>query len=273
MKAAIVSLDGKQGKEINLPKQFAEPFRPDLIKRAVLTIQSNNIQAYGTSPRAGMKASAYLSKRRKRYRGTYGPGRARTPRKIMTRRGLHFYYVGANVPNTVGGRVAHPPKADKRWGKKLNVDERRKAIRSAIAITMDQEKVKKRGHKGNSFIVDSGIEKLSKAKDVKDMFKKIGLQEELKRIAVKKIRAGKGKNRGRPYKKKKGPLLVVSENCALVQAARNLQSVDVCNVRDLNAELLAPGTDAGRLTLWSEKAIEIMDKDNLFYRKRREAKA
>ena len=67
-------------------------------------------------------------------------------------------------------------------------------------------------------------------------------------------------------------MLVVSQKCELIQAARNLQGIDVCNVRDLNAEILAPGTDAGRLTLWSEKAIDIMGKENLFYRKRRVAK-
>jgi large subunit ribosomal protein L4e len=265
MKAKLISKEGKEGKEINLPEQFLEEFRPDLIKRAVLAIQSHRIQRTGVKPRAGLRSSAYLSKRRKRYRGTYGPGRSRTPRKIHTRRGLHFYYVGAIVPNTVGGRVAHPPKATKDWNLKINVKERRKATRSAIAATMDAQRVTKRGHKSKSIVLESGFETINKTKEFESLLKKIGFEAELQRTAIKKIRAGKGKNRGRPYKKKKGPLLVVSEKCPVVNAARNVQGVDVCNVKDLNVELLAPGTDAGRVTIWSNKAIEVMQKERLFY--------
>tara|TARA_Y100000310_G_scaffold342215_1_gene444364 strand:- start:9718 stop:10509 length:792 start_codon:yes stop_codon:yes gene_type:complete len=258
-------VDGKEGKEISLPKQFSEEFRPDLIKKAVLAVQSHNIQPSGTDPRAGLKHSSYLSKRRKNYRGTYGPGRSRSPRKIHTKRGLHFYYVGATVPYARGGRVAHPSKASKDWNLKMNIKERRKAIRSAIAATMDMDKVKQRGHKAESLIVDHKFEEISKSADVEKFFKAIGLNKELERIAVKKIRAGKGKNRGRPYRKKKGPLVVVSNACPLVRAAKNLQGVDVCHVNSLNAELLAPGTDAGRITIWSDKALEIMEKEKLYY--------
>jgi len=265
MKAKIMGIDGKAGKEVSLPEQFSEEFRPDLIKKAVLVQQSHNVQPYGTKPTAGTRQSAMLSKRRKAYKTVYGRGGTRTPKKVMTRRGLHMYYVGAFAPNTVGGRVSHPPKAAKIWDLKINIQERRKAIRSAIAATMDSGLVKKRGHTTESFVVEQKIEDLKKAKDVYDFLTKAGLEKELARIAIKKIRAGKGKNRGRPYRKKKGPLFVVSKKCALVQAARNLQGIDVCFVKDLNAELLAPGTNAGRLTLWSDKALEIMEKEGLFY--------
>ncbi|MDP3918920.1 MAG: 50S ribosomal protein L4 [Nanoarchaeota archaeon] len=265
MKVKTKSLEGKEGKEVTLPKQFSEEFRPDLIKRAVLAVQSHNIQAYGVNPDAGMRSSSRLSKRRKDYKTTYGPGRSRSPRKIMTRRGLHFYFVGAFAPNTVGGRTAHPPKAEKVWDQKINIKERRKAIRSAIAATMDSKLVKKRGHRTGSIILESKFESLTKTKDVEKMLKDLGFTEELERIAVKKIRAGVGKNRGRPYRKKKGPLFVVSGKCSLVKAAQNMQGIDICNVKDLNAELLAPGTDAGRLTIWSDKAIELMEKEKLYY--------
>ncbi len=265
MKTAVMGMDGKKGKEVNLPPQFSEVFRPDLIKKAVLAQQSHNIQAYGTKIGAGLRQSAFITKRRKHYKTTYGRGQSRTPRKVLSRRGMNFYYMGAVAPNTVGGRVSHPPKAAKIWDLKINVKERRKAIRSAIAATMDSSLVKKRGHTTESFVVENKIEDLKKAKEVYDFLAKVGLKKELERIAVKKIRAGKGKNRGRPYRKKKGPLLVVSKECALLQAAGNLQGIDVCLVKNLSAELLAPGTNAGRLTLWSDKAIELMDKERLFY--------
>ncbi len=265
MKTSIVGMDGKKGKEVTLPRQFSEEFRPDLIKKAVLAQQSHNIQAYGTKEGAGLRQSAFITKRRKHYKTTYGRGQSRTPRKVLSRKGMNFHYVGAVAPNTVGGRVSHPPKAAKIWDLKINVQERRKAIRSAIAATMNATLVKRRGHTTESFVVENTIEDLKKAKDIHDFLTKAGLEKELDRIAIKKIRAGKGKNRGRPYRKKKGPLLVVSKKCALITAARNLQGIDVCTVKDLNAELLAPGTDAGRLTLWSDKALEIMEKEALFY--------
>ena len=265
MKTAIVGMDGKKGKEVSLPLQFSEDFRPDLIKKAVIVQQSHSIQAYGTAPMAGLRQSAFITKRRKHYKTTYGRGQSRTPRKVLSRRGTNFYYVGAVAPNTVGGRVSHPPKAAKIWALKMNIQERRKAIRSAIAATMNPDIVKKRGHTAESFVVENKIEDFTKAKEVYTFLSKAGLEKELARIAEKKIRAGKGKTRGRPYRKKKGPLIVVSKKCALMNAAANLQGIDVCIVKDLNAEALAPGTDAGRLTLWSDKALEMMDKEKLFY--------
>ncbi|MSR85796.1 50S ribosomal protein L4 [Candidatus Woesearchaeota archaeon] len=265
MKSAVIGMDGKKGKDVSLPIQFSEDFRPDLIKKAVLAQQSHSIQPTGTSPLAGLRQSSFITKRRKHYKTTYGRGQSRTPRKILSRKGMNFHYVGAVAPNTVGGRVSHPPKASKIWDLKMNVQERRKAIRSAIAATMNPELVKRRGHTAESFVVEQKIEDLKKAKDVYEFLAKAGLEKELKRIAEKKIRAGIGKTRGRPYRKKKGPLFVVSKKCALLTAARNLQGIEVCIVKNLNAELLAPGTNAGRLTVWSDKALDVMDKEKLFF--------
>lgn len=264
MKADILSLEGKKVKSIELPEQFSEEYRPDLIKRAVLAKQSHDRQPYGASPEAGFRHSTYISKRRRKYRTCYGRGIARTPRKIMSRRGTQFNWVGALSPNTVGGRRAHPPKAEKNWNLKINATERRKALRSAIAATIDKELVKKRGHLSETIIVENKIEGLKKAKEVAAALKKLGLEKELERAAKKTIRAGKGKTRGRKYVKKKGPLIVLSKKCDLVKAAKNIPGVDLTEVKSLNTELLAPGTHAGRLTIWTEDAIKIMGKEGLF---------
>ena len=48
---------------------------------------------------------------------------------------------------------------------------------------------------------------------------------------------------------------MVNQDNGIRLAARNLAGVDVVTVAGLNAELLAPGTHAGRLTIWSESAI------------------
>lgn len=264
MKADILNLEGKKVKSIDLPEQFSEDYRPDLIKRAVLSKQSHDRQPYGASPEAGMRHSTKISKRRRAYRGCYGKGISRTPRKVMSRSGTQFNFTGARAPNTVGGKRAHPPKAEKDWNKKMNITERRKALRSAIAATTDKELVKKRGHLGETIIVENAFEALKKAKEVITAMKKIGMDKDLERASKKTIRAGKGKMRGRKYVKKKGPLIVTSKKCDITKAAKNIPGIDLAEVKSLNTELLAPGTHAGRLTIWTEDALKIMSKEKLF---------
>ncbi|MCZ7372283.1 MAG: 50S ribosomal protein L4, partial [Candidatus Methanoperedens sp.] len=48
---------------------------------------------------------------------------------------------------------------------------------------------------------------------------------------------------------------VTAEDKGLAKAARNLPGVDIITMDKLNAELLAPGTSAGRLTIYTESAI------------------
>lgn len=266
MKLVIMNQQEKKG-ERELPSQFTEPIREDLIHRAVITLQANKRQPYGAAKEAGMRASANVSKRRRKYRGSYGIGISRTPRKVMSRSGTRMNWVGAISPNTVGGRRAHPPKAEKQWEKKLNIKERRKALRSAIAATVHTELVKERGHNtpaGYPFVVDSSIEDVKKTKELKALLAKLGLKEEMSRAQVKNTRGGRGKTRGRKYIKRKGPLLVMSKKGKTMEAAKNLPGIDIIDVKSLNAELLAPGAKAGRLTLWSVAALDVMEKENLF---------
>ncbi len=267
MKLDILDLTKNKVGEIKLPSQFAEELRPDLIQRAVLAIQSHKRQTYAASEEAGKRSSAKLSRRRRDYRGSYGIGISRVPRKIMTRRGTRMNWVGAFAPGTVGGRKAHPPKTEHIWWKKINEKERAKAIRSAIAATIMKDVVEQRGHSIPSnypFVLDDKFESINKTKDVIVIFKKLGLEPELARVEEKSIRAGKGKARGRKYKKKKGPLIVVSKTDKLSMAVANIPGIDVVEVKSLNAELLAPGAKAGRLTLWTSAAINILEKENLF---------
>lgn len=269
MKIPILDLQNQKTGEKELPNQFDEPFRPDLIKRAVLALQSRSRQAYGAHPEAGKRHSAELSRRRRKYRGAYGHGISRVTRKILTRRGTRFYWVGAVSPNTTGGRRAHPPKAEKNWEQKLNKKENQKAICSALAATLNRELVQKRGHRppvDYPFIIDSGFEKLSQTKEVRAALEKLNLKDELQRSLIKKIRAGIGKLRGRKYQKKKGLLIIVSDDCPLLKSAQNLPGTDIIKINQLNAELLAPGTQPGRITLYTENAINKLEKEKLFLR-------
>lgn len=270
MKTTLYGTDGKKVSEITLPSQFSEAYHPDLIKRAVEVILSNKRQQYGASPLAGKRSSARISKRRRDYRGSYGHGISRVPRKVMWRRGTQFGWEGAFAPGTKGGRKAHPPKSEKIFKAKINLNEKRKAIRSAISATLNKELVEKRGHLlGKEFplFIDSKAESINKTKDVKKMLLALGLQEEIKRISKKKIRAGKGKARGRKYTKPRGILIVTSSRNDLMNSSSNLPGVETIEVKNLNTEILAPGANPGRLTIFTEKAVKEIESKNMFRRK------
>ena len=275
MKLSILNLTKTEIGKKELPAQFHEEIRADLVKKAVVAIESNLRQPYGADPMAGKRASAELSRRRHKYRGSYSLGISRVPRKILSRRGTRMNWVGAFAPGTVKGRRAHPPKVEKIWTKKLNTKERRKAIRSAISATVIKQLVEKRGHKvpeNYPFIIDSKIEELSKTKEVIDALTKLGLTQELERSSIKKVRPGIGTMRGRRYRKKIGPLVVVSDTCKLTKSAKNIPGVEIVKVDKLNARHLAPGISIGRLTIFTENAINRMEKEQLFMNIQKEKK-
>ena len=77
----------------------------------------------------------------------------------------------------------------------------------------------------------------------------------------KKIRAGKGKMRGRKYRKKTGILFVIAKDEGISKAVSNLPGCHVCRVENLGVEQLAPGASPGRLTIWSKGAIDFLNKN------------
>jgi len=106
-------------------------------------------------------------------------------------------------------------------------------------------------------VVTDDIQSLKRTLEVKEAFTNLGVWSDIYRVKENiKIRAGKGKMRGRRKKVGVGPLIVISKNEGIMEAARNLPGVDVVHVKDLNPELLAPGTHPGRLTIWTKSSIK-----------------
>jgi large subunit ribosomal protein L4e len=165
---------------------------------------------------------------------------------------------GRRVPQTVGGRKAHPPKAEKDQGKRINDKERQLAVRSAIAATADADLVRERGHQFDSdlqlpLVVSDEFEELVKTKEVVSFLEAAGLHADVERADERTVRAGRGKTRGRKYRRPTSILFVTSEEPS--KAARNLAGADVATAANVSAEDLAPGTHAGRLTVWTESAL------------------
>ncbi len=254
------SLKGKPGSKVNLPVHFETPFRPDVIRRAVLAVQSRRRQPHGVDERAGKKTTAESWQT--------GHGRSRVPR--VKGGGTDAANKGAFAPGTVGGRVAHPPKAERVLVERVNKKENRLAIRSAIAATGNKDIVSGRGHRVDAvpelpLVVDDKLETVITTKEFREIVSALGLEDDLMRaVKGRKVRAGKGKMRGRKMKTPKSFLIVVGEDRGIGLAARNLPGVDVVEVHALNAELLAPGTHPGRLVLWTKSAIDRLEREALF---------
>ncbi|MFH0832687.1 MAG: 50S ribosomal protein L4 [Candidatus Aenigmatarchaeota archaeon] len=249
----VYDLNGNVKKEMKLPKVFSVAYRPDVINRAILSIQSMKRQPYGANPLAGKRTSAHYHGRRK-YRFTMMNKEMARISRIHGKVG-YLNLRARFVPQAVKGRKAHPPKAERVWTQRINEKEKRLAIKSALAASTNQELVKERHNVDEApLIFTNDFEDMKKTKEVKTLLDKI-IYQEMKRCEKKKVRAGKGKNRGRKYKKKIGPLIIVSKDCNLLKSARSIAGIDVAKFDGLDAELLAPGCLA-RLTIMTESAIE-----------------
>jgi len=255
--ANIYDMQGKQVAEITLPRVFSTSYRPDVIKRVVLAIQSHNRQVYGVDPLAGKRTSAH-------YHGVRtGPSHMMN-RELSRMKRIHggmpgLEFTARFIAGVVKGRKAHPPKSEKKWDLKINRKENQLAIKSALAATSDYTLVSKR-HKISEIelpiIVTDEIQNMKKTKDIEKLTELLKISSDLERAKQKKVRPGKGKMRGRKYKRKKSVLFVVSKDNGITKAAKNLAGVDVVNILNVNAELLAPGTQAGRLTVFDESSIK-----------------
>ncbi len=270
MMATTRTLDGDEAGEVDLPVQFTERVRPDIVKKAVEAAQANRRQPYGHDPEAGLKHVTHWKKRSRAYRGIRGRSypSSRTPRKITFRRGMQMSGPGGEAPQTTGGRKAHGPNKDRDLSKDINDTERRKAIRSAIAATADADAVRERGHDlGDAdlpLVADDDLASVDRTAEMVDALEALGLADELDRVRPRQQRAGKGTMRGRPTREKAGPLVVVDEDDGALRAARNVPGVEACEVDQLNAELLAPGAEPGRLVVWTEGALQRLDEEGMF---------
>ncbi len=254
--AKVYDMSGNAVEEIKLPEIFSTEYKPVVIQRAVLAAQSAKRQPYGTNPLAGKRTSAHYHGKRK-YR--YSMMNKEMARIARIHGKVGYMAMRARfVPQAVKGRRAHPPKAERIWLQKINNKELQLAIKSAIAAAADRNLVIARGHrfeKDVPIIFVDNLENVKKTKEMEDILEKI-IGTELQRAKGKKIRAGKGKMRGRKYRKRKGPLMVFSRQCDALKAARNIPGVDVAVADNLDIELLAPGAQAGRLLIATKSALQ-----------------
>jgi large subunit ribosomal protein L4e len=254
--AKVLQIDGKESHIIELPSVFETPFRYDVIHKVYVNLLSHSFQRQGRYPMAGEVVSAES-------RNT-GLGIAR----IARARGEGFSRAGqaAGVASIRHGRVPHPPESWKNIYKKVNNKEKQLALCSAIAATARKDLIERRGHKLSNIssfpiIVSDDIESISKTKDLLNLLRVLGLQQELDRVDFsRKARSGTARRRGREGRSAVSAIIVVGgdedENKNISKLSGSVGGVEIKQVKDLSVLDLAPGSKPIRLAIYSENAIK-----------------
>lgn len=220
------------------------------------SVNKNHRQAYAVFKRAGHQHSAV----------SWGTGRAvaRVPR--VSGGGTARSGQGAFANMCRKGRMFAPTKIWRRWHRKVNVNQKRYALVSAIAASGVPSLVLARGHRIDEvrevpLVVDDALCKVSKTKDAVAFLKECGCYADVEKVReTKKIRCGMGKLRNRRYRSRLGPMIVYGDNEESVcKAFRNIPGVELCNVNRMNVLRMAPGGHVGRFVIWTKSAFERLE--------------
>ncbi|MGC9072473.1 MAG: 50S ribosomal protein L4 [Acidilobus sp.] len=250
VKVPVYDVSGKQAGELALPDVYRVPIRRDLIHRVFMSEFTASLQPKGRDPMAGMRTTAVSL-------GIHH-GLARVPRvKGSTRARL--------APFVRGGRLSHPPKMEETIKEEVNRSERLLGTMSALAATAYVDMVKGRGHVFEASAVPIIIEpavlqEVKRTSDARELLKKLGVFSDIERATEgTKIRAGKGKMRGRRYVEPKSILFIVEDHSSpFAKAVKGFPGVDVVEPQLVSVLELAPGGEPGRLTIATTRAVEAL---------------
>jgi len=241
---------------VKLPAVFRAPIRPDIVNFVHFEMKKNSRQPYAVNKYAGHQTSAE----------SWGTGRAvaRIPR--VRGGGTHRSGQGAFGNMCRGGRMFAPTKIWRKWHKKINVNQKRYAICSAIAATGIPALVMSKGHKIEEvpeipLVLDDKVEEYKKTKDAVALLRRLkAYQDILKVYKSKRFRAGRGKMRNRRRIQRKGPLIVYNKDNGITKAFRNIPGITLISVSRLNLLKMAPGGHVGRFCIWTQSAFSKLDK-------------
>lgn len=145
---------------------------------------------------------------------------------------------------------------------------RRFATTSALAASSVPALVYARGHRISSVpelpLVVAASTPLAKTREAVGLLKSLGAYPDVVKVTKsKKLRAGKGKLRGRRHTQRRGPLVIFNPEAegfeTLVKAFRNIPGVETCSVKALNLLQLAPGGHLGRFIIWTDSAFKALN--------------
>jgi len=240
------------GASIQLPAIFKAPIRPDIVSFVQQQMSLNRRQPYAVSRAAGHQTSAE----------SWGTGRAvaRIPR--VRGGGTHRSGQAAYGNMCRGGRMFAPTKIWRRWQRKINVNQKRYALCSAVAASGIPSLVMSKGHLINEvpempLVVTDKVQEFTKTKEAVGLLRRLRAWSDVQKVyKTRRFRAGKGKMRNRRRTAKLGPLVIYGKDQGLTKAFRNIPGVSLVSVNKLNLLKLAPGGHVGRFCIWTESAFE-----------------
>jgi len=258
----VFNINGKPTKkQLPMPDVMLSPIRADLVNFVHTNMAKNNRQPYAVQNNEGphgIRAGHQVAAK------SWGTGRAvsRVPR--VKGGGTHRAGQGAYANMCRGGRMFAPTKVWRKWHRKINTNQKRYAVCSAVAASAVPALVMARGHRVQSIdeiplVIESDFQSLKKTKAALNCLQALHLSSELKRCKRRYQRAGKGKMRNRRWKHRLGPLIVYAKNNGICESVRNIRGVDFCSVYSLNLLKLAPGGHVGRLVIWTEAAFKALN--------------
>jgi large subunit ribosomal protein L4e len=244
-----------------MPAVFSSPIRPDIVQQVHTGMAKNKRQPYAVSEKAGHQTSAE----------SWGTGRAvaRIPR--VSGGGTHRAGQAAFGNMCRSGRMFAPTKIWRRWHIKINQGQKRYATCSALAASAAAPLLMARGHQVMSvaevpLVIDSAVlegASVTKTAGSVALLRAVGAGDDLDKVrGSKKLRAGKGKLRGRRHRQRRGPLVVYdpeTDGREIVRGFRNIPGVEACPVTALNLLQLAPGGHLGRFVVWTSAAFKALD--------------
>jgi len=244
-----------EGAGIHLPAVFRAPIRPDIVSFVHDKMMKNSRQPYAVSSKAGHQTSA----------SSWGTGRAvaRIPR--VRGGGTHRSGQAAYGNMCRSGRMFAPTKTWRRWHHRINTNQKRYAMCSAIAATGVPALVMSKGHKVEEIsevplVVDDQVESFVKTKEAVQLLRKLNAWADVEKVCKsKRFRAGKGKMRNRRRVMRQGPCVVYSKDNGIRKSFRNIPGVTLLNVEKLNLLSLAPGGHVGRFCIWTAGALGALD--------------
>merc|ERR1739844_444049 len=242
-------------KPLCLPAVFKAPIRPDIVSFIHHEVAKNHRQPYCVNRDAGHQTSAE----------SWGTGRAvaRIPR--VRGGGTHRSGQGAFGNMCRGGHMFAPTKVYRRWHRRVNVNQKRYAMTSAIAATGVPALVMAKGHRIDNIpevplVVSDSVQSFKKTKEAYIFLNKVKAWTDIEQVyKTQRFRAGKGKMRNRKRIQKRGPLVIYDQDQGLTKAFRNIPGVDTISVDHLNLLKLAPGGHVGRFCIWTESAFKKLD--------------
>ncbi|OBT67439.1 large subunit ribosomal protein L4e [Pseudogymnoascus sp. 23342-1-I1] len=258
----ILSADGTaSGATHPLPRVFTSPIRPDIVQTVHTGMAKNKRQPYAVAEKAGHQTSAE----------SWGTGRAvaRIPR--VSGGGTHRAGQAAFGNMCRSGRMFAPTKVWRKWHQKINLGQKRFATASALAASSVPSLLLARGHQISTvpevpLVINSEVfanASISRTAAAVALLSSVGAGADVSKVkASRKLRAGKGKLRGRRHRQRRGPLVVynpLEDGTELSLAFRNIAGVETSSVFALNLLQLAPGGHLGRFVIWTSAAFKALD--------------